>query len=115
MKVMKFGGTSVSSAKNILKVKEIVEAVNEPVIVVVSAMGGITDQLLLTSKLATQGDYSYEKEYNQIVSRHIETVENVIADPTIRNYVLKQVLTLLDELGNILKGVFLVRDLSQNT
>ncbi|MDR1632576.1 MAG: bifunctional aspartate kinase/homoserine dehydrogenase I [Dysgonamonadaceae bacterium] len=115
MKVMKFGGTSVGSAQNILKVKDIVETVNEPVIVVVSAMSGITDQLLLTSKSATQGDYSYEKEYNQIVSRHIETVENVIADPAIRNYVLKQVVTLLDELGNILKGVFLVRDLSQKT
>ncbi|MDR2622812.1 MAG: bifunctional aspartate kinase/homoserine dehydrogenase I [Dysgonamonadaceae bacterium] len=115
MKVMKFGGTSVGSASSILKVKEIVEAVNEPVIVVVSAMGGITDQLLATSKLATQGDYAYEKEYNQIVSRHIETAESLIADPTIRNYVLKQVVALLDELGNILKGVFLVHDLSQKT
>ncbi|MDR2691209.1 MAG: bifunctional aspartate kinase/homoserine dehydrogenase I [Dysgonamonadaceae bacterium] len=115
MKVMKFGGTSIGSAQDILKVKEIVEAVHEPVIVVVSAMSGITDQLLSTSKSATQGDCGYEKEYNQIAGRHIETVENVIADPTIRNYVLKQVITLLDELGNILKGVFLVRDLSQKT
>jgi aspartokinase/homoserine dehydrogenase 1 len=115
MKVMKFGGTSVGSASSILKVREIVEAVGEPVIVVVSAMSGITDHLLLTSKLATQGDYAYEKEYNQIISRHIETTERLIADPTIRNYVLKQILGLLDELGNILKGVFLVRDLSQKT
>ena len=112
---MKFGGTSIGSANSILKVKEIVEAVNEPVIVVVSAMSGITDQLLLTSKLATQGDYAWEKEYNQIGGRHIETVENVLTDPTIRNYVLKQVVALLDELGNILKGVFLVHDLSQKT
>ena len=115
MKVMKFGGTSVGSANSILKVKEIVEAVKEPVIVVVSAMGGITDQLLLTSKLAAQGDYAYEKEYNQIVSRHTETVEHLITDSTIRNYVLKQVVALLDDLGNILKGVFLVHDLSQKT
>jgi aspartokinase/homoserine dehydrogenase 1 len=115
MKVMKFGGTSVGSASSILKVREIVEAVGEPVIVVVSAMSGITDQLLLTSRLATQGDYAYEKEYNRIVGRHIETAEQLIADPTIRNYVLKQILSLLDELENILKGVFLVRDLSQKT
>jgi aspartokinase/homoserine dehydrogenase 1 len=112
---MKFGGTSVGSAESILKVKAIVEAVGEPVIVVVSALGGITDQLLLTSRLASQGDYTYEKEYNNIVSRHIEVTESVIADPTIRNYVLKQVVSFLDELGNILKGVFLVRDLSQKT
>ncbi|GHT84983.1 bifunctional aspartate kinase/homoserine dehydrogenase I [Bacteroidia bacterium] len=115
MKVMKFGGTSVGSAESILKVKAIVEAVQEPVIVVVSALGGITDQLLNTSKLAAQGEYTYEKEYNQIVSRHIELVEAVIVDPAIRNYLLKQVVSLLDELENILKGVCLVRDLSQKT
>ncbi|MDR0769212.1 MAG: bifunctional aspartate kinase/homoserine dehydrogenase I [Dysgonamonadaceae bacterium] len=115
MKVMKFGGTSVGSVSSILKVKEIVEAAGEPVIVVVAAMNGITDQLLLTSKLAAQGDYAYEKEHNLIAGRHIETVENLIADPAIRNRVLKQVAALLNELENILKGVFLVRDLSQKT
>jgi aspartokinase/homoserine dehydrogenase 1 len=112
---MKFGGTSVGSAQNILKVKDIVEAVNEPVIVIVSAMSGITDRLLSTSKSAMLGDAGYEKDCNQIVGRHIETVENAIADPAIRNYALKQIVTLSDELENILKGVFLVRDLSQKT
>ena len=112
---MKFGGTSVGSAVGILKVKEIVEAVKEPVIVVVSAMGGITDQLLNTSRLASQGDCTYEKEYGQILSRHIETTQEVISDPVIRNNVLKQIISLLEELENIFKGVFLVRDLSQKT
>lgn len=112
---MKFGGSSIGSAKCVLAVKEIVGKVEEPVIVVVSALGGMTDLLLATSKLAAQGDYSYEKNYNHIVSRHIEMVEAVIPDPGIRNYVLKQIVSLLDELGNILKGVFLVRDLSQKT
>ena len=115
MKVMKFGGSSVGSEESILKVKQIVESVEEPVVIVVSALNGITDQLLFTSKLAAQGDYTYEKEYNQIVSRHIDMVNSVIEDPGIRNYVLKQVVSLLDELGNILKGVFLVGDLSQKT
>jgi len=112
---MKFGGTSVGSASSILKVKEIVEAVKEPVIVVVSAMGGITDQLLNTSRLASQGDCSYEKEYGQILSRHIETTQKAISDPATRNYVLKQINSLLEELENIFKGVFLVRDISQKT
>jgi aspartokinase/homoserine dehydrogenase 1 len=115
MKVMKFGGTSVGSAESILKVKEIVESVQEPVIIVVSALGGITDQLLTTSKLAAKGNNSYEKEYNQIVGRHLDVAEKTISDPTIRNYVMKQIITNLDELGNILKGVFLVHDLSQKT
>ena len=52
MKVMKFGGTSVGSVNSILSVKRIVEAVDEPVIVVVSALGGITDKLINTSRMA---------------------------------------------------------------
>jgi len=112
---MKFGGTSVSSAVGILKVKEIVEAAEKPVIVVISAMGGITDQLLHTSNLASRGDYAYEKEYGQILSRHIEAAQAVISDPTTRELVLKQIIFLLEELENIFKGVFLVRDISQKT
>jgi aspartokinase/homoserine dehydrogenase 1 len=112
---MKFGGSAVGSADSILKVKKIVEAEKDPVIVVVSAMGGITDQLLNTSRLAAQGDCMYEKEYGQILSRHIETAQAAISDPTVRNYVLKQVISLLEELENIFKGVFLVRDISQKT
>lgn len=56
MKVMKFGGTSVGSVQGILNVKKIVEGQNEPVIVVVSALSGITDQLYNVSKLACDGD-----------------------------------------------------------
>jgi aspartokinase/homoserine dehydrogenase 1 len=115
MKVVKFGGTSVGSVNSILKVKEIVESVKEPVIVVVSALGGVTDQLLNTSTLAARGDYSYEKDYNQLVVRHIEMVEQIIPDQEARNELLKQVTALLDELGNILRGVFLVKDLSLKT
>lgn len=61
MKVLKFGGTSVGTVESILSVKKIVEAIDEPVIVVVSALGGITDKLLQTSVMAAQGDVTYEK------------------------------------------------------
>jgi aspartokinase/homoserine dehydrogenase 1 len=115
MKVMKFGGTSVGSADSILKVKQIVESVEEPVVVVVAALSGVTDQLLHTSTLASQGDYTYEKDYNQLVVRHIEMVERIIPGSQQRNDLLKEVALLLDELGNILRGVFLVQDLSQKT
>lgn len=74
MKVMKFGGTSVGSVSSVLSVKKIVEAVNEDVIVVVSALGGITDKLIKTSRMAAAGDASYEKEMKEIVNRHIEMV-----------------------------------------
>ena len=55
---MKFGGTSVGSVESILSLKAIVEkeAQQQPVIIVVSALGGITDKLLATSQLAVKGD-----------------------------------------------------------
>ena len=59
MKVLKFGGTSVGSEKGLSQVKKIVESCSEDVIVVVSALGGITDQLLLTARLAAAGDEAY--------------------------------------------------------
>ena len=68
MKVLKFGGTSVGSVNSILSVKKIVEAIEEPVIVVVSALGGITDKLLATSAMASKGDVAYEKEFSEIIS-----------------------------------------------
>ena len=70
MKVLKFGGTSVGSVNSILSVKKIVEAIEEPVIVVVSALGGITDKLLATSTMASKGDLAYEKELSEIIARH---------------------------------------------
>ena len=112
---MKFGGTSVGSVKSILSVKQIIESVDEPIIVIVSALGGVTDQLINTSKMAANGDYLYEKEYNGIVSRHIEMIEAIITETEKRNKILKEVTAILDELGNIYKGVFLIQDLSPKT
>ena len=62
MKVLKFGGSSVGSVSSILSVKKIVEAVEDPVIVVVSALGGITDKLIEVSQMAANGNPAYEKE-----------------------------------------------------
>jgi len=114
MKVLKFGGTSVGSADSILNVKKIVEAVKEPVIVVVSALGGITDQLILTSKLASKGDKAYKKEFDEMVSRHRNVVESVVPK-TKRAAVVKKIMETFEELENIYRGVFLIKDLSAKT
>jgi aspartokinase/homoserine dehydrogenase 1 len=111
---MKFGGTSVGSAENILKVKAIVEAQTEPVIVVVSALCGITDQLLLIAKLALNGDMSYENELLSIMERHRNVTENAVPEIK-RGKTINDLEILFAELGNILKGVFWVNDLSQKT
>jgi aspartokinase/homoserine dehydrogenase 1 len=115
MKVLKFGGTSVGSVKSILSVKNIVEAAEEPVIVVVSALGGITDKLIHTSQLAAEGDVSYEKEYREIVNRHVEMVYTVIPAGEERILLLDCVNELLGELKNIYQGIYLIRDLSAKT
>ena len=115
MKVMKFGGSSVGSVNSILSVKKIVEAVKEPVIVVVSALGGITDKLIATSKMAADGNAAYEKEYRDIVNRHIEMVYTVIPASEKRSELLDKVNELLSELKDIFQGIYLIRDLSPKT
>ena len=115
MNVLKFGGSSVGSVSSILRVKKIVEAVEEPVIVVVSALGGITDQLIHTSQMAADGNAAYEKEYRDIVNRHIEMVYTVIPAGEARIQLLDQVNELLSELKDIFQGIYLIRDLSPKT
>ena len=115
MKVLKFGGSSVGSVNSILSVKKIVEAVKEPVIVVVSALGGITDKLIHTSQMAADGNPAYEKEYREILNRHIEMVYTVIPAGEPRSILLDQVNELLNELKDIFQGIYLIRDLSPKT
>ena len=115
MKVLKFGGSSVGSVHSIISVKRIVEAVEEPVIVVVSALGGITDQLIKVSQMAAEGDSAYEKQYRDIVNRHIEMVYTVIPAGESRIVLLDKVNELLSELKDIFQGIYLIRDLSPKT
>ncbi|MDR1331440.1 MAG: bifunctional aspartate kinase/homoserine dehydrogenase I [Tannerella sp.] len=115
MKVLKFGGTSVGSVNSILNVKKIVESVDGPVVVVVSALGGITDKLLETAALAAAGDGAYETSLAEIVARHLDIIEGVAPDNAQRAATRTGVATLLDELSNILRGVYLINDLSAKT
>ncbi|MCR4918413.1 MAG: bifunctional aspartate kinase/homoserine dehydrogenase I [Prevotella sp.] len=115
MKVMKFGGTSVGSVESILSLKRIVEAVDEPVVVVVSALGGITDQLLRTARQAQSGDAAYRSQYDAICRRHHEMIGAVLAGDGRRQQLTAETDRLLGELGSIYQGVFLIRDLSPKT
>ena len=117
MKVMKFGGTSVGSVKSILCLKKIVEreAKKQPVIVTVSALGGITDKLLSTSMMALQGDERYKTEFEEIVHRHHQMIDTIITDPKKREQLFATVDQLFDQLKSIYFGVFLIHDLSKKT
>ena len=117
MKVLKFGGTSVGSVKSILSLKNIVEneAKSQPIIVVVSALGGITDKLLATSQLALKGDESWKDEFQAMVERHHKMIDTIITNPRQREDLFNKVDALLEQLRSIYFGVFLIHDLSEKT
>ena len=112
MKVIKFGGTSVGSVDSILSVKKIIEGQSKPVIVVVSALGGITDKLLKTSQMAVMGDASYQQSFEEIKARHEEMIGVIIPAGEKRDKLTTTVGELLEELRSIFQGVYLIRDLS---
>ena len=101
MKVLKFGGTSVGSVDSILSLKKIVESQTEQVVVVVSALGGITDKLIYTSQLAVKGDDLYKTEFNDMVTRHHNMVNTIITDKAQRD----QLINILDELLEELRSI----------
>ncbi len=114
---MKFGGTSVGSVKSILSLKRIVEAEarKQPVVVVVSALGGITDNLISTSQLALKGDERYKKEFEAMVDRHHKMIDTIITDNKKREDLFRTVDSLFEQLKSIYYGVYLIHDLSRKT
>ena len=117
MKVLKFGGTSVGSVKSILSLQHIVEeeAKKQPIVVVVSALGGITAKLLGTARLALEGDEQWKDEFAAMVDRHHKMIDASITDNQKRVNLFNTVDALLEQLKSIYFGVFLIHDLSEKT
>ena len=115
MKVLKFGGTSVGTSASLLTVKKIVEEQVEPVVVVVSALGGVTDRLIATAQKAVVGDAAYQAMFEELTQRHNDMIASVIGDAECRVALTAEVGELLEELRSIYHGVFLIRDLSEKT
>ena len=114
---MKFGGTSVGSVNSILNLKNIVEAAaaDDRVIVVVSALGGITDKLIKTSQMAVEGNLSFNDEFQHIVARHHELIYSIIDDEERRTTLLQEVDKLLNELDNIYQGLALINNITSKS
>ncbi|MBR1881557.1 MAG: aspartate kinase [Muribaculaceae bacterium] len=97
MKVLKFGGTSVGTVESLLNVKAIVESQTGQVIVVVSALGGVTNQLIAMTELAGKGNHSYNGILAQVEQRHLDVIAGVVPQamqPTCRK-IVKQFTTNL--------------------
>ena len=116
MKVLKFGGTSVKNAARIKQVLDIVKGrfENGPVVVTVSAFGGMTDDLVACASLAANGDDSYRQQLEGISNRCLEVVRELVPVQE-QSRMLAQVKMLLNDLEDVLKGAFLVREASPKT
>jgi len=113
MQVLKFGGTSVANAENINKVVAIVkESVKkEKTIIVVSALGGITDLLLGAAAIAAEGNEAYKEKLSQVEQRHLDTVKQLIPVAQ-QSQLLSLVKKSCNEIEDICNGIFLLRELT---
>lgn len=114
MKVLKFGGTSVGTVGSLANVKSIVDSLEEPAVVVVSALGGLTDRLIATAKSASEGDLSFREGVAEMSRRHFDIIEELVPQSR-RDAVRTIVSDLLSELEDIYTGVALIRELSDKS
>lgn len=114
MKVLKFGGTSVGTVASLANVKKIAESATEPIVVVVSALGGLTDRLLAAAEMARHDDKGYRDELKTMTRRHHEIIDNLVPE-TLRKNVAARIDELLAELQRIYDGVAMIGDLPERT
>ena len=114
MKVLKFGGTSVGTVRSLENVKKIVEGIGGQVIVVVSALGGLTDRLIASAEMARRHDSGYESELETMTRRHHEIIDALVP-PSRRDDVKARVDSLLAELSRIYDGVAMLGELTERT
>ena len=114
MEVLKFGGSSVANAENILKVIAIINRNENRKVVVVSALGGITDLLLHAASLAELGDNKYKIDLSEVETRHLEAVQKLIPIQQ-QSAILSNVKKACNEIEDICNGVFLLSECSTRT
>ena len=113
MQVLKFGGSSVANAENISKVVAIVLRAIEksPVVLVVSALGGVTDQLIQTGTLAANGNEEYKQQIKILETKHLDAVRSLLPIQE-QSATLSWVKQQLNELESLCDGIFLLGELS---
>ena len=113
MYVLKFGGSSVANAENINKIASILQSKlkEKKLVVVVSALGGVTDALINSVQLASKGDELYKTELQKIELRHLELVKHLIPVAH-QSRVLSMVKQHCNEIEDICNGVFLLQELT---
>ena len=111
MKVLKFGGTSIGTAENILRIKKIIESQKEQIIIIISALHGVTDQLLDLCTHAAAKDKNFFRLYNEIEIKHLDAVRTLFEEPLLTE-VESRINSYLKELSNIINGIYLLNDIT---
>lgn len=116
MKVLKFGGSSVASAKNFAKVVEIITKATEKdvCLVILSAVQGTTDALIEVGRDAEKGNEEFREKVKLIEDRHFEIVRNLILISQ-QSAILSFLKKRLNELESLCEGVFMLRELTART
>jgi aspartokinase/homoserine dehydrogenase 1 len=114
MKVLKFGGTSVGSIENLLKVKKIIDRQPDDVVVIVSAFGGITDKILTMARTAATTKTFTTTEMMEITDRHLTTIEALVPENQ-KEEIKAKLQEKLDELSGMIQGVSLIGELTNKT
>lgn len=114
MKVLKFGGSSVGSVGSIQQVLAIVGSQPKPLLVTVSAMGGVTDVLLNCGELAAAANEDYLASLQQVEQRHMQVVKELIPVQH-QSSLLSLVKKHCNEIEDICKGIFLLGECSDRT
>ncbi len=111
MKVLKFGGTSIGTAENILRIKKIIESQQEQVVIIISALHGMTDKLIELCKHAAAKDNNFFRIYNEIEIKHLEVIKTLFEEHLLTE-VQTRINLYLKELSNIINGIYLLNDIT---
>jgi bifunctional aspartokinase / homoserine dehydrogenase 1 len=114
MKVLKFGGTSVGSPERIRVVKKIIESQKSPCVTVVSAFQGVTDELKHTSELASARNDEYKAHLEKLIQKHIDFTNHLLTKDK-QGKVIEGIKINFDYLKETLKGIYLLRELSNHS
>lgn len=114
MRVLKFGGTSVGTVESLKNVRQIIDSLSDSDVVVVSALGGMTDALIKTAKEASTGKSNFSEATGNMRKRHQEIIDALVIGSR-KKEVEKEIDNLFIELNNIYLGVSLLEELTERT
>ncbi len=111
MKVLKFGGSSVANPENIVKIKNIISTYQDHIVLVVSALGGVTDLLLQAGTMASSQDQSYQQVLTSLEERHLTTIKELLP-VTAQSKVLSKVKSEFNVLETLLEGAYFIGEIT---